>query len=367
MLIPLLWASLAQAAPSGSAPVDAAVETVDGPVLRAELEVAGEARLIRPDAGISQELRLARGRLQLGLHRIGPASARVAVVPVRTGGDAGYIAIDGESIVPRVQIAEARGDWTPWGRLTVVAGLVDDPWVATGQDLWALRSVGRVLGEDQGWLDRSDLGGHLRFRTPRSWAEVSIGLLSGEGWLARERNEGFNLVTMLSGRPLAGLADDGADWLVVSAMYRDGSRGQALARDHRLGLRVASDHRLVGGGVEFLRGWGLDGDGTLTPQGISAWARTGSDLPVVGYSRFDSARPVHDDPDTAGTVLRVGAGPALGPKEHRTALFALVGIERHGFADDGAAVAGAEAATDSTAFFLQVGTDLAAVASVTPR
>ena len=86
------------------------------------LDVAGRMSLTLPDAGISRGLSLPRARAAGGLDGDW-ASAQLACSMVRSGGNAGYIGVDGEALVPEVQIAEAQGH-LPWG-LRVGAGLVE--------------------------------------------------------------------------------------------------------------------------------------------------------------------------------------------------------------------------------------------------
>ena len=326
------------------------------------LEVSGEGRLTLPDAGQSRELRLARGLIQVGLQQLGPAHARLRLEPVRSGGETGYIGVAGESIVPRVQVAEAGAHGKLLGELSVVAGLVDDPWVVQGQQAWGLRTVAPALAEDQGWMARSDLGGTAAWRSPGGWAEVQVGLQSGEGLDSRERNDGQDLIAVASARPLAGV--DPA-LLVLSLMGREGSRGVGLARDHRAGARLSSQHAVIGGGVELLAGWGLDGDATQRPGGLSTWLTTGPSLPVIGWARLDATRADRADAATGATTWRAGAGPALGGRAHRRAVFVLAGVEHHRYAPDATALAGAGSAANHSSVFIQLGTRLAAETPMT--
>lgn len=132
------------------------------------LEVAGEGRRTTPDDGPSRELRLARGLVELQSRPPGPASARLRLEPVRSGGESGYVGVAGESIVPRVQVAEAGLVAAPFGRVRVVAGLVDDPWVRTAEEAWDLPAVAAALPEGGGPDGPQRSGRRRELGEPRS-------------------------------------------------------------------------------------------------------------------------------------------------------------------------------------------------------
>lgn len=319
------------------------------------LEVAGEGRLTTPDDGLSRELRLARGLAELQARPPGPALARLRLEPVRSGGESGYVGVAGESIVPRVQVAEAGLVAAPFGRVRVVAGLVDDPWVRAAEEAWDLPAVAAALPEGEGLMARSDLGAAASWESPGRHLSLTTSLLSGEGLDRRERNEGQDLQAMLALRPLA---DADPRRLELSLMARDGSRGVDLARDHRLGLRVQGEQRWLHAGAEGLLGWGLDADPAQRPAGASAWARQGPALPAVAWLRVDHARAQVDDPRTATTTLRLGGGPGLGGRRDRQAAWLALGIEHVRHAENAAAIAGAGAAANQTTVLLQLGVRL---------
>lgn len=332
-------------------------------VLAVLLEVTGEGRLTTPDTGLARELRLARGVLQVSVEQAGPAHARLRLEPVRSGGDTGYVGVAGESIVPRVQVAEAGLRGRLLGEVSLVAGLVDDPWVVGSQEAWGLRTVAPVMAEEQGWMARSDLGGTAAWHAPEGWLHLQVGLQTGEGLDTRERNDGQDLVAVAAVHPLAHLDPD---LLELALLGREGSRGVGLARDHRVGARLSARHRLAGGGLELLAGWGLDGDATQRPAGLSAWASTGEALPVLAWARLDATRADRADADTGATTLRLGAGPALGGPANRRAGFVLAGVEHHRYAEDAASLAGAGAQANHTIFLVQLGTHLEAALPLAP-
>jgi hypothetical protein len=139
--------------PMAPAQAAAAADTL---CLQLDLDVAGRAAWTTPAAGVSRELLLSRGQAELEL-RAPVASARLNLDAVRSGGAAGYVGVAGESLLPRLQVAEARLNLAPLG-LAAAGGLVDDLWVIGAQDAWALPAVALTMGQEQGWMERSDLG-----------------------------------------------------------------------------------------------------------------------------------------------------------------------------------------------------------------
>ncbi|MCB9683018.1 MAG: hypothetical protein H6733_16245 [Alphaproteobacteria bacterium] len=317
------------------------------------LDVAGRGTLAFPDVGLSRRVELARGRMQLAVD-VGTIRARVAFVATRSAAPTGYLGIDGEAIVPKLQIAEARVD-LPVAGLAASAGVVDDLWTISAQDRWGLRYVARTLGDDRGWMFRSDLGGWVSWTGPRGVASLSASLTTGEGADLRERNEGKDVAGLLVVHPLAFTA---RPILLEVALYgREASRGVERSRDHRIGARVDVAERRVGAGVETLVGWGLDGDPSVLPAGVSAWARTGPALPLVGWARVDLGWGDRRDADTLTTSWRVGVGPML-PWRARAipaAFHVLVGYEGAALGANARPVAGASAGAVTHEVFLQIG------------
>ncbi|MCB9795468.1 MAG: hypothetical protein H6741_22410 [Alphaproteobacteria bacterium] len=331
-------------------------EPSEAPCVSWNLDLAGQLEGTRPVQGLSQQLRLSRGRVELGMRGAEWASGRVALEPVRSGGATGYTGIDGESLVPRFQIAEARLDWSRVG-LAVAMGLVDDPWVIEGQQAWGLPGVALPMATDQGWMERADLGGWLAWTAPRELATLSLVSLSGEGYTRRERNDGQDVGAMLRLRPLA-LAGMPPELLVVSGFARSGSRGIEYAQNHRAGLRITSTDPRVAGGVELLAAWGVDSDGSRTPGGASAWVRTGDALPALAWARVDLVSHERGDPDTRATSLILGAGPSLSAGGLPGQVHLVLGYRLDHYAEDAAAFAGAGEASDTHTLFLQLGARL---------
>lgn len=278
------------------------------PCLVAGLDMAGRVEQRFPAGGIDRQLTLPRARTGLGIDQ-GGVGARLVVGTVRSGGEDGYIGVDGEALVPRVEVAEARVS-LPAAGAALSAGLVDDLWVATGNRAWAHRAVAAELSQDQGWNDRSDLGFTAAWTAPEQWVTAAATLTTGEGLARRERNDGQNTAGLLIVRPLAGVADDPGQ-LEVSLYARDGSRGLGSARDHRVAGRVNGHVGSVQGGLEWMRAWGVGGDARLEPSGLSAWVASTPATPVAAYARIDRVDLSAEATGDVRTVLRAGAGARL--------------------------------------------------------
>ncbi len=316
-------------------------------------DVAGRLSFATPDVGLAQRFDLARGRLDVGLWGPGPVSARVALVAVRSGGGTSYVGIDGEAIVPKLRVAEARVD-VPEVGLAAGAGLIDDLWVL-GEGSWGMRIVADTMSERQLGMVRADLGGWLGWTSPAGWVSVTASYTTGEGFDRRERNEGKNLAAQLVVRPLA--FQDDVDLRVV-VYGRDGSLGVGSARDHRVGGRVAVDHRHVGGAVEALAAWGAEGDAGRLPLGWSAWAYTGPEVPwVLGLLRVELAETQRGRPESRLATWHLAAGPLvpLARGAQARPLYAVLGYEGAALGPDARAAAGAEAAARQHMVYLQLG------------
>lgn len=316
----------------------------------AEVEVAGRASLAIPDAGISRAFSLPRARIAGGLAYGSLAAARVEVTAVRSGGAAGYIGVDGEALVPEVQIAEARVAWPAWG-LAGGAGVVDDPWVVSGDAAQGLRDVAPGFGEGAGWMDRSDVGAWIGWGAPRRLVSARVDLSAGEGARFRERNEGKNVAATVTIRPLQSTED-----LAVTVYGRDGSRGLGLARDHRVGLRVSGAPGGWTWGAEGLAAWGVGGDADRQPVAASVWFLARPAGPLLVYGRLDLASEALGEPDAGSTAWFAGAGLDLGGDARPVRI--LVGYQGTRVDDGVAAVSGAADLEDADVVLLQVGVHL---------
>lgn len=342
------------AAPSGDAVLDDL--RTDRSCLATRLEAAGRWTTAGPDVALNPSLSLTRARLAMGVAQ-GPVSARVAMWEARSAPDQGYVGVAGEAFVPVLQIAEARLRLDSIG-LGVAAGMVDDPWVVTANRAWGARALAPTLGEANGWLDRSDLGGLMGWTSPGRWVTASVALTTGEGANRRERNSGQNTTGVLTLRPLA-FDDELAGMIEVQAMVRDGSRGQALAQDHRRGVRVSgfSDHGTVG--IEWLATNGVGGDVQREPSGLSAWVNLEPrDVPAVGILRVDRVTQDPDNAESRQSQIWVAAGARLPQAKARRSPARLVaGWSQIRAGEDAATLAGADALQELSSFFIQLEVD----------
>ena len=289
-------------------------------------DVAGRFQTLTPRVGVYEGFSLQRSRFESGLG-LGGAGAREIWGGVRSGGQDSYIGVAGESIVPQVQVAEAHYRSTRLG-LAVSMGLVDDPWVVTGNNAWDLRSVAPGLGEGAGWLERSDLGATLAWTSPEAWATVAVTSSSGEGLARRERNAGQNTSGLVIIRPLVGLGD--AELLTVQGYYRDGSRGLGRIHDHRAGVRLTHRSAWAAGGAAWLKADGVGGDGDRQPVGTSVYGQfTPPTLPVLAYLRRDRIDEASELEKTDRRTVLAGVGLELPPEhDERPPMRLLVGWSR---------------------------------------
>ena len=310
-----------------------APETSDAPsCLSLDLEVAGGLQQSWPEDGISTALTLPRSRLELGLTS-GQYRGRVAVIGARTGGLDSVTGVRGESIVPVLQIAEAA--WLG-ANITVAAGLIDDPWVATGNDEWGLRAAAPVLSEAVGWLDRSDLGISAAWGAPDQVISALATFTAGEGAQFAERNNGKNTTAMLIARPMP----EHPERLTIALLGRDGSRGLDSARDHRAGGRVTAAVAPIRLGAEVLTAWGVAGDIDRTPLGISAWSEGSLPLELSVFARYDQTTEAIDD----STQHTVRGGVTWGSAPVRV----ILGVEHTSAEEQAVAIAGAGALAEQT-------------------
>ncbi len=330
-------------APPGSAEATA-------PCMGAALRLAGRLYASTPPTGIHRGLAFPAPRAEVRSAAPGDVSARLAVVPVQSGGPSSYIGVDGESWVPALQIAESRWDFKPAG-LAVAAGLVDDPWTIHELRVTGLRVFAPGAAQDEGWMARSDLGAWVAWTVPDRWVTVSLTAQSGEGANRRERNNGVNTALQVVARPVGG-----TDRVELMLFVRDGSRGLSSARDHRAGVFATGDAGVARFGIQGLLGWGAGADATLTPTVWSVHARSGA-LPFLAYARLDRAQPDRANPRTATHKVFAGAGPRLpwtGDRPRPTHL--VVGTEARLPGPDAGPTAGQP--TPQITGFVQLSTDI---------
>ena len=314
---------------------------VDGATtcLLIEVDLAGRLEQNWPDDGISTMFTLPRSRLELGVSSA-QYRGRVAFTAARSGGLSSTTGINGEALVSELQIAEAA--WLGPG-ITLAAGLIDDPWVATGNTDWGLRAAAPVLSEAVGWLDRSDLGASAAWSARSEVFAVIATLTSGEGARYSERNNGKNTTIVLIGHPIP----DRPEVLALSLLGRDGSRGLDSARNHRAGARITGSITPVRLGGEVLATWGVDGDIDRTPLGFSIWTEASLPLALSVFGRLDQTSEATADSTTS--TLRGGLTCRQGP------LQVILGAERTKADAQAVPVAGADSLSSSTTAYVLVG------------
>lgn len=281
------------------APPIAAGELTDDACVSATIDVAGGATAAFPSVGVSRTLDLARAQARAIVRDHGIA-ARVGLGAVRSGGSDGYIGVAGESIVPQVQLAEARVD-TAFG-LRLSGGFLDDPWVAGADAAWGPSAVVEAFPLSSGWYDRSDLALGASWTAARQLVSIGGRLASGEGLARRERNDGKDASAIIAIRPFT----DHPERLAFELYGRDGSRGLSSARDHRVGARVTAATDAARGGVELDKAWGVEGDPARAPIAASAWGiATPGELALV-LVRCDAILEVPRD-GASGHTATTGA------------------------------------------------------------
>ncbi len=335
---------------------------IEGPAMGADpqekrlfvrAEIAGRAFAILPESGVSRGFALPRSRV--GAQIFGPygASARLVTVGSRTGGANGYIGVDGEAFVPRIQLAEARWD-APGVGLSLAGGIVDDIWVGTHQPEWGHPEMAGTPTLSNRILDRADMGGWVSWTAPENRFSASVSVTSGEGETRRERNNGVDVAAMVTVRPWV----SDSMRVTVRAYGREGSRGAVQARNHRLGGSARLDHTYVAVSAMAMAGWGSNqADGSLEPLLVAGYARTAMDLPFVGYARFDYLLADRGNAGTATQVVRLGGGPRL-PLKGDAPFWLTAGWEGTRNGPAAGPVAGVPTGSDQV--FLQLSCDLRA-------
>jgi hypothetical protein len=320
-----------------------------------DIDLGARAEQSWPLIGVSRQILLTRSRAEFG----GTAEAvtgRVVVGVARSGGNEGYIGIDGESLVPVVQVAEARVDLAEYG-LRFAGGVLDDSWVVPGEEAWRIPAAGKVITDQNGWMDRSDLAARAAFSVPRLSASLTFS--NGEGYRRRERNNGKDVTLVATLRPIL----DDPYLLSIAALARDGSRGLGSARDHRLGLRVASAGTLGTAGIELDAAFGVDSDPLRTPIALSAWGVFDGESPWYAFIRGDLTEEVPKDASSVWGLGRAGVGRRFGEGVGRIS----VGLEVGHKGPEAAAIAGSSLSEGWFALYTQIEVRLRGSADLSPE
>ena len=298
-----------------------------------DVDLAGGVQQNWPEDGVSSLLTLPRSRVELGVTSQ-QYRGRIAVIGARSGGLTSSTGINGEAIVPELQIAEAA--WLG-PQLIVAAGLIDEPWVVTGNNDWRLRAAAPIFSESVGWMERSDLGLSGAWSAASEVVTVIATVTTGEGARFAERNNGKNTTGMLIVRPVPAQPER----LTISLLGRDGSRGLDSGRDHRAGARITTELEPLRLGAEVLQAWGIDSDIDRTPLGLSAWTEAGLPWSMTAFARLDHS--IEDtDNDSSSSTIHGGLTRSTGP------MTIILGAEHTQRGDRAVAVAGAGALSSQT-------------------
>ena len=160
------------------------------------------------------------------------------------------------------------------GNIVLYGGLTDDLWVYGQNESWRHRNQIIGMSENYGLMSRADIGFSGRYQRD-NWS-LQIRMASGEGEKYQERNLGLNTQIQAT---VSLLGQD------IVLFGQEGSRGFAMAPEHRLAMRITSQHD-VGYGVEVMKAWGVQGDASLDPIGASIWLRIRPKEGLWGISAF---------------------------------------------------------------------------------
>lgn len=249
-----------------------------------------------PMEGLHRYMQLPQLRLQTS-HVFDSFFIQTRSDGIRSASAGSYIGIEGETMVWAIHRAQAgyrRGSWTVFG------GMIDDLWVLRQNDLWGNRNQAFGMAERNGWLSRSDIGMAAQYRNERAYAQVRVS--AGEGSNFEERNNG--ITTQILGAVQLGAHE-------VSVFGQEGSQGVSSSPSHRVGMRISSSDAF-GYGLEVMKSWGVKGDSTLNPLGVSVWLTRRPTAGLWGFVRGDLV--AYEEPAQANGWLGLGWG--LAPFAH---------------------------------------------------
>ena len=320
------------------------------------METAGGYAYTTPSASLEHAFVLTRGRiaLQLGLNEF--VSTRWAVDAVRSAPATGYIGVDGESILPRIQVAEVATRW-PSARLRLTMGVVERPWSAQGNADWGLRPVAPTLIEREGWLEAADLGGTLTWTLPDGMGALWTAFLSGEGYRRRERNEDKSMVLGARLTPLAALDPQLHDALVLGVLVQRGRFGVSEARQHRTAFRLTGGLEWLRGGLEYTVVEGVDGDAAPEPTGLGFWVRVMPYGPLLTYARLDWVQELPTVDESQRWIVDTGLGIRLHEAAAGERAYFLIGYTRQEAGQQALGIAGASGVAKVDTILIQLSVD----------
>ncbi len=342
---------------AGSTPANAAEAAPDSEV-RLDLEVFGGYRHALTDAGGPSAFVLDRAEVGAAFDWRRRGGVELRLESVRAAGPDSAFGVDGNSLLVRVKRAWGylAFDFEP-ARLTLGAGLVPDPWVATLEPHYAARDLAPLLSEGGAFFDTSDLGASLALAL---WDRLTLhaAFSNGEGRNEVERNGGKNLTLVLSGSLLDVQLGGEPGTLVAAASWRDGSLGFGSAQNHRLAGAFVFDHARWFGGVEVAHAQGYGGRADLDVLGVGGWAGGFVWERWIGVAaRIDwlSPQPSEDAGDADADELRLRLALMSEPLVDIPGLErlrVLVAWDRHQPGTDAAPLSGAANAVTTDALTL---------------
>ena len=172
--------------------------------------------------------------------------------------------------------------------------MIDDLWVLRQMTCGAMKSS-FWYGRANGWLSRPILNGcAARNNEPTHRFE------------SQQERETFNngITTQILGAVQFGAHE-------VSIFGQEGSQGVSSSPSHRVGMRISSSDAF-GYGLEVMKSWGVQGDSTLSPLGVSVWLTRRATTGLWGFVRGDLV--AYEEPAQANGWLGLGWG--LAPFAH---------------------------------------------------
>ena len=260
--------------------------------------VSTRALYQQPNQGLYKGIQMTQSRL--GIRMLGSKTmVRFAMNGVRSAGQSSYMGIDGESLLWQIQLAEMNYILQhDEHQLRFSSGINEDFWVKRNNETWQLREIAWGIAEQQKSQSRSDTGLSLLYS--HTWIQAGIRISSGEGMRRYERNTGLNTEGLFS--------------VVTSAIQfdiyaREGSMGPSFSKNHRLGSRLLYTFKDMKVGMEVIKNYGIDGDGTRSPlYGSFFSSYQPSHKTIWAYGRWDMLR---ENVDATGQNIYLGIGIPL--------------------------------------------------------
>ncbi len=273
---------------------------------------------------------LDRAELHAGFDERGLGGFITNLEVIRSASPESLIGIDNNSLVARLKQAFLYLDpkLGP-GKVDVRLGLIDDMWIATLEGGYDIRATRPLISERALLFDTSDLGLTLGYELWDGMVSLHWQLTNGEGRNQTEQNTGKNSTVVASFRlaDVALLGDEAT--LGVHGIYRDGSLGVAVARNHRYGAGLTFAHPRLGAGAEFVLAEGTAGRPDADGQVLGVWANARILPRYLGaFAAFDQHEQDVDIDDTTISIISGGLFIDLIEWEERLMLGAAADASR---------------------------------------